>query len=215
MMSTTLRPASSPASFVALRSSSPKYAGTVITASLAGWPSARAASSARLRRTWLATAGAEYSSPWAAKRQSASPICRFTSEATSSGLILAWRLACTPTTTSVGESNSTTDGVVGWESALMITAGLPYSSTCAMHEYVVPRSMPKTLLATETSHAWAHRSVGRMLNRQPVYFDFGDTDDRAICAHEPGLHRAGNSAVGRCVGRQDPPRTGMAGGVEA
>src|SRR5262249_58795783 len=38
----------------------------------------------------------------------------------------------------------------------MITAGRPYSSTCAMHEYVVPRSMPKTLLATENLHARAH-----------------------------------------------------------
>src|ERR1022692_1585974 len=120
---------------------------------------ARVASPARLARIWLDTAGAEYSWPCAAKRHSPSPMCRLTSEATSSGLILACRLACTPTTTSVGESNRTTDGVVGWESALMITAGRPYSSTCAMHEYVVPRSMPKTLLATGILHAWTHHAV--------------------------------------------------------
>src|SRR6266851_6654980 len=159
MMSMTLSPASSPASLVAFRSSSPKYAGTVITTSLTGWPRARAASLARLRSTWLEMADAEYSWPWAANRHSPSPMCRLTSDATSSGRILACRLACTPTTTSVGESNSTTDGVVGWESALMMTAGRPYSSTCAMHEYVVPRSMPKTLLATGNLHAWTHHAV--------------------------------------------------------
>src|SRR6266699_7051034 len=198
MMSTTLSPASSPASLVALRSSSPKYAGTVTTTSLAGWPSARAASLARLRRIWLDTADAEYSCPCAAKRQSASPMCRLTSEATSSGRILACRLACTPTTTSVGESNSTTDGVVGWESALMMTAGRPYSSTCAMHEYVVPRSMPKTLLATGNLHAWTHHANWLLGSaRQPVHFYFGHAYHRAVGTGKPGLDGAGDRAVGR------------------
>src|SRR5258708_33112070 len=41
----------------------------------------------------------------------------------------------------------------------MITGGRPYWSTCPMHEYVVPRSMPKTLLATENLHARAHHAA--------------------------------------------------------
>src|SRR5947208_9888343 len=57
------------------------------------------------------------------------------------GLVTAWRLATVPTRRSPLCANATTDGVVRPPSAFSITRGSPPSST-AMHEFVVPRSMP-------------------------------------------------------------------------
>src|SRR3954462_3158272 len=57
------------------------------------------------------------------------------------GLVTAWRLATVPTRRSPPDVNATTDGVVRAPSAFSITRGSPPSST-AMHELVVPRSMP-------------------------------------------------------------------------
>src|SRR5437868_13577630 len=57
------------------------------------------------------------------------------------GLVTAWRLATVPTSRSPDCANATTDGVVLPPSAFEITVGSPPSRT-AMHEFVVPRSIP-------------------------------------------------------------------------
>src|SRR4051812_13543996 len=57
------------------------------------------------------------------------------------GLVTAWRLATVPTRRSPDAVKPTTDGVVRPPSAFGITVGSPPSRT-AMHELVVPRSMP-------------------------------------------------------------------------
>src|SRR5690349_11025235 len=61
------------------------------------------------------------------------------------GLVTAWRLAGVPTSRWPSLLNATTEGVVRPPSAFGITVGSPPSMT-AMHELVVPRSMPSTLL---------------------------------------------------------------------
>ena len=60
------------------------------------------------------------------------------------GLVTAWRLATVPTRRSPDAANATTEGVVRPPSAFSTTVGSPPSST-AMHELVVPRSMPMVL----------------------------------------------------------------------
>ena len=60
------------------------------------------------------------------------------------GLVTAWRLATVPTSRSPPLVKATTDGVVRPPSAFSITDGSPPSST-AMHELVVPRSIPIVL----------------------------------------------------------------------
>src|SRR3954447_13843223 len=57
------------------------------------------------------------------------------------GLVTACRLATVPTSRSPLCANATTDGVVRPPSAFSMTVGSPPSRT-AMHEFVVPRSMP-------------------------------------------------------------------------
>src|SRR3954452_20950048 len=69
------------------------------------------------------------------------PMCRFTERMVRSGLVIAWRLATSPTRTSPDLANATTEGVVRDPSALGITTGSPASSTLTT-ELVVPRSMP-------------------------------------------------------------------------
>src|SRR3954447_1313884 len=61
-----------------------------------------------------------------------------------SGLVTACRLATVPTRRSPDLAKATTDGVVRPPSAFSMTVGSPPSST-AMHEFVVPRSMPMVL----------------------------------------------------------------------
>jgi hypothetical protein len=69
---------------------------------------------------------------------------RFTERIVRSGLVMAWRLATSPTRTSPFLEKATTDGVVREPSALGMTTGSPASST-ATTELVVPRSMPTAL----------------------------------------------------------------------
>src|SRR4051795_10184195 len=57
------------------------------------------------------------------------------------GLVTAWRLATVPTRRSPPWVKATTDGVVRPPSAFSMTVGSPPSRT-AMHEFVVPRSIP-------------------------------------------------------------------------
>ncbi len=60
------------------------------------------------------------------------------------GFVTACRLAGVPTRRCPSLVKATTDGVVRPPSALGMTVGSPPSIT-AMHEFVVPRSMPITL----------------------------------------------------------------------
>src|SRR5579875_125942 len=60
------------------------------------------------------------------------------------GLVTAWRLATVPTSRSPPCVKATTDGVVRPPSLFSTTVGSPPSST-AMHEFVVPRSIPIVL----------------------------------------------------------------------
>src|ERR1700728_3570718 len=61
-----------------------------------------------------------------------------------SGLVMAWRLATSPTSTSPVLEKPTTDGVVRPPSALGITTGSPASNTLTT-ELVVPKSIPTAL----------------------------------------------------------------------
>src|SRR5215203_5237828 len=69
------------------------------------------------------------------------PMWRLTERIVRSGLVIAWRLATSPTRTSPSLANATTEGVVRDPSALGITVGSPASRT-ATTEFVVPRSIP-------------------------------------------------------------------------
>src|SRR5262245_17703313 len=69
------------------------------------------------------------------------PISRLTERMVRSGLVTAWRLATSPTSTSPLRANATMDGVVREPSAFAMTVGSPPSRT-ATTELVVPRSMP-------------------------------------------------------------------------
>src|SRR5436309_11575067 len=59
-------------------------------------------------------------------------------------LVTAWRLAASPTSRSPDFVKATTDGVTRRPSEFSSTTGSPPSMT-AMHEFVVPKSMPITL----------------------------------------------------------------------
>jgi hypothetical protein len=72
------------------------------------------------------------------------PMWRLTERIVRSGLVIAWRLATSPTSTSPDLAKPTTDGVVRPPSALGMTVGSPASSTLTT-EFVVPRSIPTAL----------------------------------------------------------------------
>src|SRR6266702_3346198 len=72
------------------------------------------------------------------------PMKRLMEKTVFSGCVTAWRLATVPTSRSPPCVNATTDGVVRPPSAFSMTVGSPPSST-AMHELVVPRSIPMVL----------------------------------------------------------------------
>jgi len=73
------------------------------------------------------------------------PMRRLMENRVFSGLVTAWRLACWPTGLSPLSVNATMDGVVRLPSALAMTTGSP-PSMMATQEFVVPRSIPITLL---------------------------------------------------------------------
>src|SRR4051812_40538169 len=72
------------------------------------------------------------------------PMKRLIEKTVLAGLVTACRLATVPTRRSPPCVNATTDGVVRPPSAFSMTVGSPPSRT-AMHEFVVPRSMPMVL----------------------------------------------------------------------
>src|SRR3546814_17953903 len=72
------------------------------------------------------------------------PMWRFTERIVRSGLVIAWRLATSPMSTSPPLEKATTEGVVRDPSLLGMTTGSPASRT-ETPEFVVPRSMPPAL----------------------------------------------------------------------
>ena len=78
------------------------------------------------------------------------PMWRLTERMVRSGLVMAWRLATSPTSTSPVLEKPTTEGVVRPPSALGITVGSPASSTLTT-ELVVPKSIPTALAMSACS----------------------------------------------------------------
>src|SRR6185369_11516166 len=76
------------------------------------------------------------------------------------GLVTAWRLAASPTRRSPLLVKATTDGVVRLPSEFSRTSGSPPSMT-AMHEFVVPKSMPNTFAICLLSIKFLKDSVQR------------------------------------------------------
>src|SRR5436305_6449645 len=72
------------------------------------------------------------------------PMWRLTDRIVRSGLVIAWRLATSPTRTSPVLENATTEGVVRPPSEFGATTGSPASRT-ATTELAVPRSIPTAL----------------------------------------------------------------------
>src|SRR2546425_12667304 len=100
---------------------------------------------------------AVYFLPSMSTDQPLSPMWRLTERMVRSGLVMAWRLATSPTSTSPVLEKPTTDGVVRAPSALGLTVGSPASRT-ATTELVVPRSIPTALgmgvLPPERNRTW-------------------------------------------------------------
>ena len=164
MIRSTSRPAILPASFVASRCALLKYAGTVITASVTDSPRYASASVFSFCRIIALISGGAYSLPPAITRTSSfgplttsygtivissetssvlRPMNRLIEKTVFSGFVTCCRFAGAPTRRCPSFVNATTDGVVRPPSAFGITVGSPPSIT-AMHEFVVPRSMPIT-----------------------------------------------------------------------
>src|SRR5258705_9171823 len=165
MMRLTSRPAILPASLVAWRCASLKYAGTVMTAESTDSPRYASASCLSFCRIIALISGGEYSlspantraSPFwpettrygtivSSSLTSASlrPMKRLMEKTVFSGLVTAWRLATAPTRRSPPGVKATTDGVVRAPSAFSMTFGSEPSIT-AIQELVVPRSIPIVL----------------------------------------------------------------------
>src|SRR5438046_5876308 len=103
------------------------------------------------------------------------------------GLVTAWRLATVPTRRSPPWVNATTDGVVRPPSAFSITVGSPPSST-AMHEFVVPRSIPMVLAMWEYS-LFARESSARRRTEAPCGKE-SEAEYGRFGAPPPGLAHA-------------------------
>ena len=86
------------------------------------------------------------------------PMKRLMEKMVFSGLVTAWRLAGVPTSRCPSLLNATTDGVVRPPSLFSRTVGSPPSRT-AMHELVVPRSMPMTLPMFPGNLRWGYGEV--------------------------------------------------------
>src|SRR5690349_14012299 len=102
------------------------------------------------------------------------PMKRLTENTVFSGFVTCWRRAGAPTSRWPSFVNATTDGVVRPPSAFGRTAGSP-PSRVAMHELVVPRSIPIVLATRFTPCLCAGRKS------KPVYI-------KSMClAAEAGL----------------------------
>src|SRR5215472_815956 len=168
-MRMTSRPAIWPASLVACRCASLKYAGTVITAFVTDPPRYSSAACFSFCRIIAEISGGEYSFPPAFTRTSPlvartteygtifissvtssylRPMNRLIENTVFSGFVTAWRLATCPTSRSPDFVKPTTDGVMRLPSGFVMTTGSPPSIT-ATTEFVVPRSMAIILLMFE------------------------------------------------------------------
>src|SRR5579862_9643095 len=114
------------------------------------------------------------------------------------GLVTAWRFAIVPTRRSPDAVNATTDGVVRPPSAFSITVGSPPSRT-AIHEFVVPRSIP-IVFAIVALHSLCPR---KNLSRSVEDFD-GLVNRASDVATTAGAPPTGPPA-------DDPPRRGPPG----
>src|SRR3712207_5111943 len=115
-----------------------------------------------------------------------------------SGLVTACRFATVPTRRSPLLAKATTDGVVRPPSAFSMTVGSPPSST-AMHEFVVPRSMPMVLpilaplLGEVAIRGRFQLPVGRNLS-------LGDADVSASSGRSTANPHTGGLTVGAVAG---------------
>src|SRR3712207_6688247 len=109
---------------------------------------------ASTRASPLGPAMTLYGTMLSSSRTSASlrPMKRLIEKIVFVGFVTAWRLATVPTRRSPDWVNATTDGVVRPPSAFSMTVGSPPSRT-AMHEFVVPRSIPMVLAMLRCSSA--------------------------------------------------------------
>src|SRR5215213_3472588 len=168
MIRLTSRPAMRPASLVAWRWVSSKYAGTVMTASVTfslRYASASALSFCRIialisggvyvLSLILTTTPSDFGSlstvygtsfllRWTSGSSQRRPMNRLIEKTVFWGLVTAWRFARRPTSRSPDFVNATTDGTVRPPSAEGMTVGSPPSMT-ATTELVVPRSIPMIL----------------------------------------------------------------------
>src|SRR5881628_3211180 len=96
------------------------------------------------------------------------------------GLVTAWRLATVPTRRSPDWAKATTDGVVRPPSAFGMTVGSPPSRT-AMHEFVVPRSIP-IVFAMLVLCLLVRKS-------KPPYSRYGDALGGKFCRWSAGTSR--------------------------
>src|SRR4051794_20004093 len=154
MMRSTSSPAIWPASLVAVRWASSKYAGTVMTAWVTVSPRYASASRFSFMSVRALISCEVYFLPSMSIVQLV-PMWRLTDRIVRSGLVIAWRLATSPTRTSPFLAKATTDGVVRDPSELGITTGSPASRTLTT-ELVVPRSMP-TALGMVPPEGWGVR----------------------------------------------------------
>src|SRR6516164_9369969 len=160
MMRSTSSPAIFPASWVAVRCASSKYAGTVTSLWLRVAPRYDSASLFSFPRIRAEMSWAVYALPSMSTVHFV-PMWRFTERMVRSGLVMACRLATSPTSTSPVLEKPTTDGVVLPPSAFGITTGSPASNTLTT-ELVVPRSMPTALAMSSLSLlSAAGRAAGR------------------------------------------------------
>src|SRR5215212_1390449 len=167
MMRSTSRPAILPASRVACRCESLKYAGTVMMASVTSSPRKSSANDLISISTNAEISSGEYSlsrtrtftSPlfaatmlygstffaWPTSSDSnLRPMRRLMAKTVLNGLVIACRFAICPTSRSPSSVNPTTEGVVRLPSRFGLTCGV-VTSTTATQEFVVPRSIPRIL----------------------------------------------------------------------
>src|SRR6185437_5026688 len=232
MMRTTLSPAILPASFVASRCALLKYAGTVMTASATGSPRYASASAFSFCRIIALISGGAYSLPSALTRASPfgplttsygtivissetsshlRPMKRLIEKIVFSGFVTCCRRAGAPTSRWPSFANATTDGVVRPPSAFGMTVGSPPSRT-AMHEFVVPRSMPMVFAIERCSFP----DASQMENLSQIIASYGRSadhrDERAAGNDQRGAEdetRADSFGAVQEQGREDHPEQGL------
>src|SRR6187431_3277154 len=116
------------------------------------------------------------------------PMNRLIEKTVFSGFVTCWRRAGAPTSRWPSFANATTDGVVRPPSAFGMTVGSPPSRT-AMHEFVVPRSMPMVFAIERCSFP----DASQMENLSQIIASYGrsadDRDQRAAGDDERGADR--------------------------